>query len=228
MEPWERYRHALAKIIARRQPFHSRRYVEQQSTDFDPRLLDLRVRGTVYIDGYWQSEGYFKDVEERIREDLKIKHPEDVTNIQMAQRIQDSESVGIHVRWFEKPNHGAACSHNIDENYYSRAVEKVSTKIAQAHYFVFSDYPNEARKLLNLPDSVTCYVNHNTGAENAYADLWLMAQCHHFIIANSTFSWWGAWLSEYKQKIVIAPAIKQTGISAWGFEGLLPSGWNQI
>jgi hypothetical protein len=71
-------------------------------------------------------------------------------------------------------------------------------------------------------------VAHNHGDENAYADLWLMTQCSHFIIANSTFSWWGAWLSTYNDKIIIAPRIKMDGLGAWGFEGLVPETWLKI
>jgi hypothetical protein len=100
-----------------------------------------------------------------------------------------------------------------------------------AHYFVFSDQPAAARAFIPLPDDRITLVSHNQGQENAYADLWLMTQCKHFIIANSTFSWWGAWLTESPGKMVITPGFKIIGdgrVTSWGFEGLIPSSWNII
>ena len=72
-------------------------------------------------------------------------------------------------------------------------------------------------------------VSHNNSDETAYADLWLMSLCDNFIIANSTFSWWGAWLSDNKKKIVIAPSnIITEGRMAWGFEGMIPNDWIKL
>jgi len=79
--------------------------------------------------------------------------------------------------------------------------------------------------LIALPKERVTVISHNKGDENAYADLWLMTQCKHFIIANSTFSWWGAWLGENADTIVIAPNIVVRGITSWGFKGLIPKRW---
>ena len=101
--------------------------------------------------------------------------------------------------------------------------------IPGAHYFLFSDRPEDARARIPLSDQrITC-VSHNHGDENAYADLWLMTLCQHFIIANSTFSWWGAWLAEYKDKQIIAPGFEmREGKAHWGFDGLLPETWIKL
>jgi len=96
------------------------------------------------------------------------------------------------------------------------------------HYFIFSDDPHAARERLILPENRVTFVNHNQGNASAYADLWLMTQCRHFITANSTFSWWGAWLGSWKGKIIMTPKIKIEGLTTWGFAGLIPSDWRQV
>jgi len=223
MEPFERYRRGLSKWISRRQPFAERRYVEQEGLDFDRRLLAFEVKNTLYLDGLWQSEGYFKDVEQDIRSDLRIIPPTDALNLRMADEILRSNSVAMHVRWFDAP--GVKTNHNASQDYYQRALAYAEEKFKSPRYYVFSDYPEAARVMLNLPEDRVCFVAHNQGDENAYADLWLMSQCRHFITANSTFSWWGAWLGEKKGKIVISPNLKLEGKTAWGFPGLIPKEW---
>jgi len=229
LEPFERYRRGIAKYIARQRPFQIRRYIEQEMTEFDARLLELRFSGTVYIDGLWQSEGYFKDYESVIRRDLLITPPQDASNLAMKQRIASINAICIHVRWFHKVIGGAArAEHNLAGRYYARAVEKIVGMVASPHFIVFSDDPGAAIEMLALPASMSTGVFCNQGRQDQYADLWLMTHCRHFIIANSTFSWWGAWLAGSRQKIVIAPHINVTGIGAWGFDGLIPDSWIQI
>ncbi len=208
-------------------PFASRNYVQQEFIDFDERLLDLKTRDTVYLEGYWQGEGYFKDVEDVIRADLRIQPPADVVNLEMANQIGACVAVALHVRFFDAP--AEAGTNNAPGDYYTRAVSHMETVVPGAHYFLFSDQPEAARQRINLPDDRVTLVAHNQGDENAYADLWLMTQCQHFIIANSTFSWWGAWLAMAPNKQVIAPGFEmRQGKMWWGFAGLLPSEWIKL
>ncbi|MDD2714781.1 MAG: alpha-1,2-fucosyltransferase [Candidatus Wallbacteria bacterium] len=220
LEPCGRLRRALMIRLSRLKPFELRRYLEQEQNDFDQRLLDFKVNDTVYLDGYWQSEGYFKDVEQFIRKDLMIKKPEDKTNRDAAEQIRGCNAVAVHVRWFDAP--GCISSLNLSAGYYQRAIGLMDQKLADPRYFLFSDDPEPALAKLTLPRDRTTIVSHNLGDENASADLWLMSQCKHFIIANSTFSWWGAWLSGHDSKIIIAPDLRLTGITSWGFPGLIP------
>lgn len=227
MEPIERYRRGLAKWSSRRKPFAERHYLEQEGRDFDERLLSLNVKGTLYLDGLWQSEGYFKDIENVIREDLQITPPIDALNQDMAEKIRNSNAVALHVRWFDALD--STATHNISSDYYRRAIAIIEQKIERPCYFLFSDDPEAARTKLALPNERTTFVLHNHGDENAYADLWLMKQCQHFIIANSTFSWWGAWLGGQVGKIVITP-ISTVGnyIENWSFKGLIPELWEKL
>jgi hypothetical protein len=103
--------------------------------------------------------------------------------------------------------------------------------VANPHFFVFSDQMAITKELLGplLSQSSVTYVEHNDAELMAYADLWLMSQCQHFIIANSTFSWWGAWLGEKKNISQIYAPRKfinpKHSVTAWGFERLIPERW---
>lgn len=227
LAPFPRVRRYLKRAFNRRRPFEARSYVQQEGLALDPRVLRLKPRGTVYLEGYWQSEGYFKDVEATIRSDLKIKPPTDALNIATAERIRGCTAVALHVRFFDQPGEGGI--NNAPSDYYSRAVARMEGLAPRAHYFLFSDRPDEARSLAPLPDErITC-VAHNRGDVDAHADLWLMTHATHFIIANSTFSWWGAWLGERERTIVIAPGFEmREGKMCWGFDGLLPDRWLKV
>lgn len=226
-EPFSRVRRYLKRQLNQRLPFEQRRYVIQESIDFDPRLIEFKPRGTVHLEGYWQSEDYFKDIEATIRQDLQIQPPTDPTNLAIVQHIHQHTSVAVHIRFFDQPDIDSM--NNAPSDYYHRAVEVMETFVPGAHYYLFSDQPEPAKSRIPLSDERVTLVNHNRGNKLAYADLWLMTQCEHFIIANSTFSWWGAWLAENQKKQVIAPGFeKREGVSWWGFQGLLPKQWIKL
>jgi hypothetical protein len=226
MEPFERCRRALMKYLSCGKPFGKRSYLEQGGLDLDERLLTVKVKGTFYLDGLWQSESYFKDIEKIIREDLRIDPLDDVVNQGVAQRILGCNAVAVHVRWFDVPGHEGV--YNISKDYYQRAIDLMEKKITRPHYFLFSDDPVSAQSKISFPDGRLTCVAHNGGDEKAYADLWLMSQCRHFITANSTFSWWGAWLGQAEDKIVVAPEFHAEGKAAWGFKGLIPPQWTVV
>ncbi|MCP5410266.1 MAG: alpha-1,2-fucosyltransferase [Chromatiaceae bacterium] len=224
LEPFSRVRRYLNRRWNQRLLFEQRKYLMQEGVDFDPRLLACKPKGTLYLEGYWQSENYFKDVEWVIRDDLRISAPDDSMNLGMADQIRQGITVAVHVRFFDEPDNSEG--NNASGDYYQRAIAEMGQRVPEAHYFVFSDRPQAARARIPLPDHRVTLVNHNRGDTMAYADLWLMTQCQHFIIANSTFSWWGAWLSASPDKIIIAPGFeRREGKMSWGFKGLLPESW---
>jgi hypothetical protein len=228
MEPFERYRRGMEKFISRQRPFLKRTYVEQEFTRFDPRLIEFRPAGNVCLDGLWQSEGYFKDVVSTIREDLSIIPPKDARNLQVADEIRNCPTaVALHVRWFEVP--GGIPIRNVASGYYQRAVAMMEERVVSPHYFLFSDNAEAARAKLALPEDRVSFITHNLGDEHAYADLWLMTLCRHFITANSTFSWWGAWLGESDNSMVLVPDFTPGGNEAsWCFDGLIPNRWSLV
>ncbi|AGX86622.1 alpha-1,2-fucosyltransferase [Candidatus Symbiobacter mobilis] len=231
LEPFARVRRYLKRKWNQRLPFEQRKYLVQESVDFDERLLTFKPRGTVYLEGYWQSEDYFKDIEPQIRADLRIHPPTDTVNQQMAERIRATNAVAVHVRFFDAPAQSAlgVGGNNAPGDYYQRAIKVMQEQAPDAQYYIFSDQPQAARARIPLRDDHVTLVNHNQCDAVAYADLWLISQCQHFIIANSTFSWWGAWLGKTPESIVIAPGFeKREGAMFWGFRGLLPDRWVKL
>lgn len=227
LEPFTRIRRYIKKRLNRKREFFKRNYIEEVLYDFDPRLLSFYFSGTIFIEGYWQSENYFIDHENVIRKELEIIPPRDSDNLYYHLKITNCNSVAVHFRYFDNKNLNSEDNLSID--YYSKAFNKMNELHPDAHYFIFSDHPELASLNLPFPASKITQVQHNVGDDMAYADLWLMSKCNNFIIANSTFSWWGAWLSSNPRKTVIAPKlIKRSGVSWWGFEGLIPESWHVL
>lgn len=227
LQPYARVRRYLARRWNQRKLFAKRAYLVQEGVDYDPRLLSVKPQGTVYLEGYWQSERYFKDVEEIIRSEFRIQPPQDQVNVDAAVHIRGTLAVAVHVRFFDRPDELAG--NNASKVYYRDAIAKMEALVPGAHYFVFSDRPDDALTLVPLTQDRVTLVRHNVGDAMAYADLWLMTQCRHFIIANSTFSWWGAWLAQSPGKHVIAPGFElRQGKMWWGFDGLLPHEWIKL
>ena len=176
----------------------------------EPVLMPVRREmfgevGSFYLDGYWQSEKYFSHINNIIREEFRLKTCLSGRSLRMANEIQGCNSVSMHIRrgdyaYNPKTNtvHGVC-----EKEYYYRCVEKIASTTPDLRIFIFSDDMGWVVENMRLPCRTT-HVAHN-GEENDYEDLSLMSMCKHHIIANSSFSWWGAWLSTNPDKIVFAP-----------------------
>jgi hypothetical protein len=177
--------------------------IKERVFSFDPSVPEKR--GNLYIDGYWQSEKYFLPVRDIILDELNVRYEQDLINRKISGNIQNTESVSIHVRrgdYVINPStnkyHGL-CS----PEYYTSAVNLIAQKIADCNLFLFSDDPEWARENFEIDYPVT--IVDNNGDSKSYEDLRLMSLCKHHITANSSFSWWGAWLNRNPGKIVVAP-----------------------
>ena len=220
-------RRNLARLRNRHRDFSCRTYIEQRGMEYDPRLLTVRVGSSVYLDGLWQSERYFKDVAPTIRQDLAITPPSDHASRAVSESMQQGVPVAVHVRWFDAP--GEDRGHNAGLDYYARAIELMESRLPGAHYYLFSDNPAAALAYLQLPPGRTSVVDHNRDPADAYKDLWLMSKCSHFICAPSTFSWWAAWLAESTDKLVVVPGYNAiNALTSWGFDGMLPDDWIRV
>jgi hypothetical protein len=158
-----------------------------------------------YFSGYWQTDRYFHSVSEHVRSVYSFPPPTG-GNAQIAAKIKGCESVSIHVRRGDYFSNSANKSvHGVDlSSYYRSAIDLMLSKISEPHFFLFSDDPREALKLFQGRGDVTL-VDNNRGSDS-YKDMQLMSQCRHHILANSTFSWWGAWLGNHAKGLTVAPS----------------------
>jgi len=179
-----------------------------------------------YLVGYWQSEKYFHKHLETIRSDFVFKNPLKNKNLDFAQQINKSNAVSMHIRRGDYVrSRKTNASHGVCSlTYYDAAVQYISSIVKNPIFFIFSDDIDWARDnlKLNLPHH---YVDHNKSVES-YNDMHLMSLCKHHIIANSSFSWWGAWLNARSEKIVIVPRVWfQDGKNT---QDLIPHNWVQL
>ena len=179
-------------------------YIKEPYFHFNKDILLLSDH--CYLSGYWQSEKYFIDIENLIREDFRIKIPMNVNNLKIAEEIQYTESVSLHLRGrdYITKEKTKKVHFTCDISYYERSISLIREKIKNPHFFIFSDDPEWAKAFLR-PDSTFTFVEGNSWNKTSYEDLRLMSLCGHNIIANSSFSWWGAWLNNNSRKIVVAP-----------------------
>ncbi len=185
----------------------------EESCNFDGQAL---VREPAYLTGYFQSEKYFKDIEEQVRgaftfsgkiwEGLDGELKERLEGY--LKRIENAVSVAVHIRrgdYLEKEEiYGGICT----EEYYRRAIAYFEEKEPEAVFFLFSNEPEWVKKWIreNYEDNGRFVAVESGREENGYLDMYLMSRCRHYIIANSSFSWWGAWLGASRDKRIIAPS----------------------
>ena len=185
------------------------------------------LKDPLYLTGYWQSEYYFKDIEDIIRNDFSFKFEPSHKNFTYLENIKNENSVSLHIRrgnYENDPNvnkvHGT-----ISMNYYENAIELITSKILDPIFYIFSDDINWSKNYLKIKYP-TNFIDFN---DLDYEDLRLMSNCKHHIIANSSFSWWAAWLNPSRNKIVISPKIwfKDEYLNSLT-SNLIPKEWYRI
>jgi hypothetical protein len=189
-----------------------------------------KIKPTVYLDGYWQSHRYFKDITEIIKLDFSFKKNELINKYSiLINEILRGNSVSIHVRRGDYiPSAGTIKLYNMcTVEYYKKAVSILLKHYADAHFFVFSDDIKWAEENLKYDSTPIHFIHKSNDAD--WLDMYLMSLCKHNIIANSTFSWWAAWLNANSNKIVVAPE-KWFNVERAGFNlnNLCPKDWIKI
>lgn len=183
----------------------AKRWVDEPHFHFSAEML--QVPDKTYLNGYWQSEKYFNIVADCIRDEFKFSKPPIGLNNTLAQEIADGDTtaISLHVRRGDYVHnqvvnqvHGS-CS----LAYYHAAIQYVMERVDNPLFYVFSDDMDWVHSHLEMPFPHKL-ITHNRG-ESSYEDMRLMSLCKHNIIANSSFSWWGAWLNDNPEKVVVAP-----------------------
>ncbi|WP_147204902.1 alpha-1,2-fucosyltransferase [Segetibacter aerophilus] len=180
----------------------------------------------ITLDGFWQSEKYFADATEAIRRELIFKDAATSSLNDYKGQIEKAVNpVSIHIRRGDYVSHPEFSKSFgfIGLEYYEQAVSYIKTKVENPTFFVFSDDKEWVKKSFKLPGS-NVFVE-TAGEDSDVIELQLMSLCTHHIIANSSFSWWGAWLNNNKNKIVISPASWYKNKPDWNTKDLLPASW---
>lgn len=206
--------------------FGSLLLVEQEGRYRFDLKSEARHRAFVYLDGFWQSWRYFASDGRSLREELSPFRPPTGRNAYILGRLAGKKTVCVHVRRGDYVTRAAAAAFHglVGVDYYRAAVKRLGASARGATFYIFSDEPAWARQHLGLPGKKV-FVEHNP-VEEPQEDLRLMAACRHFVIANSSFSWWAAWLGRARDKRVVAP--KRWFKAGPPVPHLCPPGWLRI
>jgi len=198
-------------------------YPEKQKATFDKNLLD--TKGDIYLDGFWQNEEYFKDIRDEILKDFTLKNQISNEAKKHLSSIKSSQSVSLHVRRgdYVQNTHTNSVHGTCGLGYYQKAIKHIEQTVQNPIFYIFSDDIPWCKENFDFLKNKVFVDN----TKSAFDDLELMKNCKHNIIANSTFSWWGAWLNINEQKIVIAPKIWFIG-EQWKHLSVACSSWEKM
>jgi hypothetical protein len=212
--PFERVRRAIYKFISKFQNFENKIYLEENYVNYN--LNNYLPTRTLILDGLWQNQYYFINISTLLKNDLtfNLSLPNQLNGL--VHSIQTTNSVAIHVRWFDD-SEKVESENNLNIKYYNSALKRINENIINPHYYVFSDNINATKKFIKFNDSIVTYASIETFNLHSVYDMYLMSLCKNFIISNSTFSWWSAWLCKEMNPIYLIPhnQIELNGAFKW-------------
>jgi hypothetical protein len=218
----------FAKLKGKPIPYYRLPFLKEQSFAYDRNYTSFRKKN-IYLEGYWQSERYFKAIRTYLVSELSVSDTKFSLQGQQYKNHIENElfSVSLHVRRGDYVSNTETTDfHGLcDVDYYQEAIRKIRKELPHSTFFIFSDDKDYVKEIFNrLPNVV--FIEH---IPFDFEELLLMSYCKHNIIANSTFSWWGAWLNTNMHKIVIAPdlwfADKEMNLP---IRYLIPKNWYKI
>jgi hypothetical protein len=206
--------HKIIRALNKLLPRDQRTYFAERHNQPPTQLTALRPqRCRITLLGYWQNEEYFADHAEVIRAELAPPTPADETNRALGQRFATQESVFLHFRRVRYWN-------LLGRDYYQQAIDAACDRLTRPHFVLFGDDLDWPKLNLDFHSQPVECIAHNP--QDELADLWLMSRCRHAVVANSSFSWWGAWLGDTApQRCVFAPQNT-------GWDVVMPARWERI
>lgn len=209
-------------------PYYKKAYFyEQEQYVFDKNIF--LIPQSCYLTGYFQNELYFAHLEQEIRTLFSFKTELDKQNKQMLQQIDKTESVSIHVRRgdYAKNKTINAIHGLLTVDYYKKAIDYICKRVENPHFYIFSDDIDWCIQNLQFDQHQQTFISFNYPDKN-YEDMRLMSHCKHNIIANSSFSWWGAWLNANPVKLIVAPQKWLVKQALHQVSGFFPKHWKVI
>jgi len=203
-----------------------RLYQEKKKFCIDENIFS--IKDNTYLYGYFQTSGYFEDIRSDLLYSFEFKTPPNQINRELMAQISRENAVSIHVRrgdYINSPFHLLGM-----DDYYMKAIKIISEKVTSPTFYIFSnDYDWVIENFKDLPIKKTIVQINNTESD-AHMDMKLMSMCKHNICANSSFSWWGAWLNQYTERIIIVPQrwFNNSVIYNTSTNDLIPKDWIRI
>ncbi|MEI8129233.1 MAG: alpha-1,2-fucosyltransferase [bacterium] len=212
----------IVSLVKRRRLFQ-KNYFKEKTGKFLPEIL--RIKNPAYLEGYFQSEKYFKDIEGIIKHEFTFNNLDFLQNYNILEEIRQKNAVSIHVRCGDYINAPETAKiHNIcTMKYYENAIKYIQKKVENPTFYLFSD--DIAWVVKNFKSNVDVKI---LNTANWQEDLYFMQNCKHNIIANSSFSWWGAWLNNNPDKIVVAPNKWFSECSKLDYKSVVPMTWIKV
>ena len=211
------------KLRDRLLPMAWRKVYREPHFHFHPRIF--KTSSNIYLKGYWQSEKYFSPVASQIREELVMKPSFYEKVAELGKTMSSQPSVSVHVRRGDYTNPEVLRVHGIlSPEYYRTAMQSFSDQDPNTVFYFFTDDFQWVKD--NLPAENAVLVS-GVQSQTHFEDFWLMSQCRHNIIANSSFSWWAAWLNNNPGKQVIAP-LQWFNEKKADTKDLIPAGWRRV
>lgn len=214
--------------------FGAQKFIRENSSFIVNSEIDLGAipcDGNIYLDGAWQSEKYFASIAPTIRRGFTLREPLSVHAQKLETEIRSGESICVNVRRgdFITVERSAKEHGFVGLEYYQKGIEVITSRVKNPRIYVFSDEIEWCRQNVKFParpNMPVMYVGNEYDGKKFGEYLHLMSACKHFVIANSSFAWWGAWLASNPDKIIVAP--RQWFASGAPERGVVPEGWLRV